>query len=415
MEEKRLKIGLFNDTFFPMVDGVVMVVDNYAKRLSKYCDVVVFVPSGRTDFDDSTLPYKVVRCNSKFPVVFLDYDLPMPSSDAKFLKQLKKEELDLVHIHSPFSIGKLGVKYAKKHNIPVIATMHSQYYKDFLLATKSKLISKQLLKNIVKTFNECNELWTMNPACEELSRTYGYKGKVRLMPNGTNLVNEHTLEEQTKFSNEIREKHCISPEEKILFYIGRMHKLKNLDFVIDVCKYLKENNFKFKMLFVGGGAHIDYFQKKVKSLKLNDVIIFVGPVYDNLEKSKYIISANLQIFPSFYDTDGIVRIEAAAYNVPTVFIENSIASSVITDEVNGYIGKDDVKLYAEKIISIFKDEAKYQLVRQKCNEDIYITWESIANDVISSYKELISNFKINSMSENKKVKTTRRSLKTKSI
>ncbi len=412
MEEKRLKIGLFNDTFFPMVDGVVMVVDNYARRLSKFCDVVVFVPSGRTDFDDSTLPYKVVRCNSKFPVVFLDYDLPLPNSDAKFLKQLKNEHLDLVHIHSPFSIGKLGVKYAKKHNIPVIATMHSQYYKDFLLATKSKFISKQLLKNIVRVFNECTEVWTMNPACEELSRTYGYKGKIRLIPNGTNLINNTSVQEQSEYIKEIKMRHNIQEDEKVLFYIGRMHKLKNLDFVIEVCKHLKEKEFKFKMLFVGGGAHISYFMRKVKNLKLDDVIIFVGPVYDNIEKSKYIMSADLQIFPSFYDTDGIVRIEAAAYNVPTVFIENSIASSVITDKVNGYIGENNVQLYAEKIINIFNNNDNYQKVKQKCKEDIYITWEEISKNVLTSYKEVIAEFHTQTLRQTT-LKLNRKALKTK--
>ena len=53
--EKRLKVGLFIDTFFPMVDGVVVVVDNYARKLSAYCDVVVFAPVGRKKFDDTQL------------------------------------------------------------------------------------------------------------------------------------------------------------------------------------------------------------------------------------------------------------------------------------------------------------------------------------------------------------------------
>lgn len=398
-----------------MVDGVVMVVDNYARKLSKYCDVVVFVPEGRTDFDDSTLPYKVVRCKSKFPVVFLDYDLPLPGSDANFQKLLKKEQLDLVHIHSPFSIGKIGVKYARKHNIPVIETMHSQYYKDFLLATKSKFIAKQLLNNIARVFNSCDELWTMNPACEELSREYGYKGKIRLVPNGTNLVNNFSAEEQEEYIKEIRERHNIAPDEKILFYIGRMHKLKNIEFVINVCKNLKERNFKFKMLFVGKGVHQQYFEKIVKDLKLQDVIIFVGAVYDNLEKSKYIMSANLQMFPSFYDTDGIVRIESAAYNVPTIFIENSVAASVITDGVNGYIGKNDVTLFADKVADIFKDEENYKQVRERCKTDLYITWDSIVENVVDNYKAVIEEYKNKPAVKTKKVKTSRKALKAKAM
>ena len=112
---KRLTIGLFADSFFPFIDGVIMVVDNYARRLMKYGDVIVFAPKYKTPFDDSTLPYKVVRTISiKTPLV--DHRLPLPDIDLKFLRKVEKYDLDIVHIHSPFSIGRVGVRYAKKHN-----------------------------------------------------------------------------------------------------------------------------------------------------------------------------------------------------------------------------------------------------------------------------------------------------------
>lgn len=111
---QRLKVGLFIDTFYPMIDGVVQVVDNYARRLSKDCDVTVFAPTGRKKFDDSTLPYRVVRCTKKIKLFFLDYDLPLPKSDKKFLNELENSTLDIVHIHSPFSMGGGGSSICEK-------------------------------------------------------------------------------------------------------------------------------------------------------------------------------------------------------------------------------------------------------------------------------------------------------------
>ena len=81
---KRITIGLFTDAFFPMTDGVVMVVDNYAKRLIKYGDVYVFAPSYNEKYDDSKLPYKVIRCKS-VKVPFIDYSLPLPKLDTSYL------------------------------------------------------------------------------------------------------------------------------------------------------------------------------------------------------------------------------------------------------------------------------------------------------------------------------------------
>ena len=137
MEKKKITIGIFIDTFFPMTDGVIMVVDNYARRLVKYARVIVFAPSIKgIKYDDSIFPYEVVRCRS-LKVPFLDYSLPIPKMDLSFYQKLKKYQLDIVHIHSPFTIGEAGVAYAKKHHIPVVGTMHSQYKQDFLRAVKN--------------------------------------------------------------------------------------------------------------------------------------------------------------------------------------------------------------------------------------------------------------------------------------
>ena len=100
--KNKITIGLFIDTFFPMIDGVTMVVDNYARRLSKYAEVIVFAPGYQDkEFDDKSLPYKVVRCKS-LKVPNIDYSLPTPKLDLKFKRQLENSNLDIVHIHSPF-------------------------------------------------------------------------------------------------------------------------------------------------------------------------------------------------------------------------------------------------------------------------------------------------------------------------
>ena len=140
---EKLNIGLFIDTWFPMVDGVINVVDNYAKRLCKFANVTVFAPNVG-EFDRSKFPYKIVSCKStKF--LGLDYRLPLPKCDKVFKKQIKAANLDIIHIHSPFSIGKMAASFGKKNKIPVVATFHSQFKQDFMRATHSKFISKILL------------------------------------------------------------------------------------------------------------------------------------------------------------------------------------------------------------------------------------------------------------------------------
>lgn len=383
MEEKKLKIGLFIDTFFPMADGVIMVVDNYARRLSEKHDVTVFAPKPRDKKYKDDLPYKIVRCN-RMRLVGLDYDLPMPSFDGKFKKEIEKGDFDIIHIHSPFGVGKAGAIYARKHKIPCVATLHSQFKYDFLKATKSNAIANAMIKEVAKTFNLCGQLWTMNPKCVQLAREYGYKHKIKIVPNGCDMKEGSNDIEQTK---EIREKY--SPNgEKILLFVGRINSLKNIEFQLKVAKELNKKDFKFNFLFVGGGDELEKFTKMAKKMELDNVY-FLGKTNSRQEMASYYAAADLFVFPSAYDTDGIVKIEAAAYKVPSIMLDDTFAASAVTPDVNGYVSVLEEEVFADKIINIFADSENYEKVKEKAKEDLYVTWEDVLVTVEKNYYDLV--------------------------
>ena len=383
MDKKRLNIGLFIDTWYPMVDGVITVVDNYAKLLSAMGhNVTVFCPN--VGVSEDKRDYRIVKCKS-MKLLGLDYSLPLPNSDKKFKKEIKESNLDIIHIHSPFFVGKIGAKFAKKNKIPLLSTFHSQFKKDFYKATKSRILTKILLSSIVRTFNKSDLLLTMNSACANLIKEYGYRGNIQLLPNGTNLSDKLDVTDEIE---NIKHKYNLT-DEKILISVGRLVKLKNIDFTIDVCKFLLDNNFKFKLFIIGDGVDRNIFEKKVKSLGLQNNVIFAGKIYDTKTKSAFFKIADLHIFPSYYDTDGIVKIESAAYNTPTIFTSGSLASSSCTDKIDGYVEDCDVEKFGRKILEIFSDENSFEDVQKKCKENLYITWEEIIYKLETIYYNLI--------------------------
>lgn len=385
---KKLKIGLFIDTFYPMVDGVVQVVDQYAKRLNEFCDVTVFTTMPRKNkVDTIDHPYKVVRCKV-MAVPGQDYDLALPGIDKEFKKALKEADLDIVHIHSPFSIGKCGVKYAKKHNIPVIATMHSQYKQDFYKATKMNWLTNILLANIMKTFNACDRCYAVNERIAEIYyKEYKAKSLPGVLSNGTDFF---PVDDEKKACDLVNEKYNLDENIPILLFVGRITALKNVFFIANSLKILKDKGQPFKMIFVGTGLDEEKLQARVKELGLVDDVVFTGKIMDrDLLKAIY-SRANLFLFPSYYDANSLVQIEASSQKTPTIFLEGSATSASVTNDKNGFISPNNEAAFAEKIYQVLSDKELYEKVKQNAFDDLYRSWDDCVKVAYDLYLKHIS-------------------------
>ena len=384
----KLKIGLFIDTFFPMVDGVVMVVDNYARRMSQIADVTVFTTKPRTKFDDSILPYKVVRC----PILRtfgLDYDLPLPNLSHKFKKTVFNSNLDIVHIHSPFGIGKIGIKYAKKNNIPVVGTMHSKFKRDFLKETHNcKWLTNLLLKSVVRAYNKCDECWAVN---QGVANIYYHEYGTTLLPIVRNNATDLKLLEGTSFLPQLRKKYNITDDEKVFLFVGRLSVLKNIEFILQSLKIVKEKGVKFKMLLVGTGPDEQYLKNITNKLNLDNNIIFLGKITDRETIARIFALSDLFLFPSTHDCSSLVQIEAASQKTPTLFLAESTTADSVTHNKNGYLAPNSTEEYANEIIRIFSDPKQYNSVCEGAYNDLYISWDDAVTLALKDYERLINN------------------------
>ena len=386
---KKLNIGLFIDTYYPMIDGVIMVVDNYAKRLAKYANVYVFAPTipGKRN-DDSKYNYNVIRCKS-ISVIGLDYSLPIPDIDKKFKDKIAQCNLDIIHIHSPITIGNVALKYAKNNNIPVVATMHSQYKQDLLRMTKSKTITNIVLKRIIKIFNSCDECWTLNKEIARIFKEeYGYIKEPVLINNATEMLPIKDKENNNKIINK---KYNIT-DEKVLIFVGRINKLKNIELIVKALK--KVTKIKYKMFFIGTGQDEEYLKKLIISNNLENNILLLGKITDREELAKYYARSDLQLFPSLYDTNSLVQIEAASQNTPTLFVKNAATACNIIDGHNGFIAENKITDYANKIEEILLDQDKLNKVSENAFKELYINWDDEVERIYNMYLEILSKRKI---------------------
>lgn len=383
LPKKRLKIGFFVDVFFPMIDGVAVVVDNYAKRLAKDHDVTVFCPKARDKAYVDDFPYRVVR-SLKLSIPKTDYDLSLPIADWAFAKALLESKLDVVHIHSPFSIGQAGIEYAKLRHLPVVATIHSQYKRDFLERSESELLAEIGIKGVVLAFNACDECWPVNNAMAGLYRDFGVRKPIVVHHNATDLV---PLPDEPDL--ELRRQYGILGDEAVLLFVGRIDPIKNIFFTLEALVHLKKLGVPYKMLYVGSGPAAAELEQKIRAKGLSDRILMPGRIVDRTMLARHYRLADLFLFPSLYDASSLVQIEAASQKTPAVFLRGAATADTITDGVNGFLSDNDPKAYAELLARVLADKPSLANVSEAAFRDLYQSWDNAVRKAERRYVELM--------------------------
>ena len=378
----KMTVAIYCDAFFPDLDGVVMVVDNLARRLKDMCNIIAFVPrhKGRTYKRD----YLVVGVKSTF-LKSINYSLAMPGFDNDYFRVVRHARIDVIHCHSPFFLGKAAKSLHKRKKIPLITTFHSQYKKDIYKATKNNGLTAMVLKFIMRVFNASNEVWTMHKKSAQTICDYGYNGKIRLVPNATDFVYPTNANERIAA---LKSQHGIK-DEKILLFVGRLVSQKNILFIAESLAKLKQKGDKFKMFFVGDGPDRAKLEEKIAKLGLEGDCVLLGSITDRELVASYYLFADLILFPSLYDVSSIIQIEGACMKTPTAFVEGSVTSCTVKHGENGYILPNNVEAYANAVHDIINDEAGLKAVGENARRDLYVTWDEVVENTFNAYKEII--------------------------
>lgn len=238
----------------------------------------------------------------------------------------------------------------------------------------------------MRQFKPATEVWTMNDGCVRTIREYGYTGSIYKMPNSITLKRKN---DKAALVNEANEKFGLAEVENVFVFVGRLVSQKNILFIIDALKILKEKGIKFKMLYVGTGPDESKLREHITENKLDDDVVLLGRVSDG-DLHRVYARAKLLLLPSLYDTSSLTQIEAAMYDTPSVLIKGSVTADTITDNENGYLTEATPTQYAEKIYEIVNDNENYERISNNTYSQLYVHFDDIARRAFERYKYLIS-------------------------
>ena len=365
-----MNIGFFTDVYTPLVDGVVRSIILYRKELEKRGHkVYVFAPKkikSRSDFvnkvkvedDERTFRFRAVDS-----VVIPGYPLAIPIS-FKATKKIPKLDLDIVHCQTPATMGLLGDIVALAQNIPEVYTYHTyypEYAKNYIFSGKFKT-GEAVQKYDVFYCNRSDRVIVPSPKLKNVLTDWDVKSHISVLPTGLDL-DEFKRADGQRF----REQFKIDEDKKILLFVGRLGREKNIGFLIEVINRLKQESKDAILVIVGDGKDRKDLEKQVKKLGLKDRVVFTR-FLARQDTLNAFAAADIFVFASKTDTQGLVLAEAAALGKPIVMVKDDGLGEIVVDGANGYVVKEDVDIFAKKTLELLTVDNLYATMSDKSRE-----------------------------------------------
>ena len=387
-----MRIGFFTDSYLPANHGVEISIETFREELEKMGhEVFIYAPEspGYKDKNPNVFRFKSVKI-IKNPEMYNAFNFLPVGRDFKEVSHLK---LDIAHAHSPFSLGILAKYISERQLVPLVYTHHT-HYPEYVKTYVGEKVLLPYLAKIYSTWFVNNSDAVIAPSLKikKLLKEYGAKEEIpiHILPTGIDLK---TFKESDLDKEKLRKKLNIPLDKKILLFVGRIGKEKNVEFLVESFKELLKKREDALLLIVGDGPFLDSLKKIVEEMKIGSFVKFTGRV-PHEKIISYYQSADVFLFPSLTDTQGIVILEALACGLPVVVLKDDAFDGIILDGKNGFaVEKESSKVFAQKTNLILDDtslQKKFSKLAVKTAQDF--SKEKVAGKLAEIYKENIAEY-----------------------
>ncbi len=348
-----MRIGIFTDCYEPIISGVAVSLRTLKNELENLGHEVFVITN---DHENAEILDSVLRLGGKIMPMKGMHDYRWGKASKWKVEEAGKLNLDIVHCHTEFTMGRVGRKVARKYNIPFVHTYHTMYedYVFFisrLLVLPLRFASKIYSRNFADSADD-----VVFPTIKVKRKfdEYGYKGSSHIVPTGIYM---DRFDEKNFSDVELKAKKKelgISEDDFVLLFLGRMSREKSVkELIYNVAKFCKKHQ-NVRLLLVGGGPDLDYFKHLIEKHDFEDMVTCTGMV-SNHDVGIYYRISDLFVNFSMTETQGITYYEALASNLPVLAKYDDNLEGIIENNENGFTFTNDEeflplldKLYMDK-------------------------------------------------------------------
>ena len=362
-----MKVGIFTDAYYPIISGVATSISTLQKELIKLGYEVYIITF---DFEGYEEEDHVIRIPGKtLPMKGLK-NHKIGKANKKMMKHINHLHLDIVHLHTEFTIGRLGRKYAKKYKLPIVHTYHTMYEDYVHFVTP---VFKGLLRYISKKYSRsfadsADEVIFPTVKVKRKFDEYHYAGTSNIIPSGIYLDRFRKINFTNQEIIDLRRSIGIKDDDFVFLFIGRLSREKSIDNLIHEFEKVHKELPNTKLLLVGGGPDLDMFKRQIRELQLDDHIFFTGMIpYGHI--AKYYQLGDLFVNFSTTETQGLTYIEALASGVPLLVKYDDNLEDVIVDGYNGFSFTNDNE-FKELYFNMMRNKVLFDEITRNATKSI---------------------------------------------
>ena len=389
-----MKIAFFSDLFFPLINGITTYLLDTANLLSQKHQIVIFVPQPQNSHEkiNRKLIAKNIRIEYLNSIPFAVYQkarMALPFLPLT-LNKIHQFNPDIIHFHSPFTVGLDGIMTARILKIPLVGTFHGYFMEpedlrivglDKIKMDNSKILNSLLWKYSNFHYNQADIVISPSEATKKDLFRHGLKKPVKIISNGINLCRRQLLY------------NFPLPKNKYFLYVGRISVEKNLEILIKAFAEFSQNNHENDLVIIGDGPAKDKLQALTAQLQITPRVHFLGMIERNKILSSNLYSQALAfVTASTSETQCISVLEAMSFGLPVIGVKSRALPELIKN--NGLVCQpNNPQAIAKALTIIQKDQQKcrqysnnsLKLIKQ---HDLAITTAELEK----TYRQLITSF-----------------------
>lgn len=385
MNQKKT-ICLLNDSFPPLIDGVANTVMNYAKQLQHFGQEPMVITPAIPDAQDDRFPYPIRRYPSIITDKFEGYPAGIPFSP-DVARHVAEKEVSILHTHCPVMSTFMARQLRQITGAPVVFTYHTKFDVDIAHIVKSRPLQIAAQKVLEANISACDEVWAVSHGAGDNLRSLGYEGDYIVMPNGVDMplgkASVDTICAATAGYD-------LPAGVPVYLFVGRMMWYKGLRIIVDALAKLSSQGQDFRMVFIGNGDDREEIQNYAAECGVSHKCIYTGAIRDRELLRGWYSRADLFLFPSTYDTNGLVVREAAACRLPAVLIQGSCAAEGVSDGRNGFLIEENAESLAACLSHLTKE--RMLAVGEAASKELYLSWESAVKIAMDRYEIVMERY-----------------------